>query len=515
MLDYIIKVLIFQTLFLAIYDLFLKRETFFQWNRVYLILTAILAYIIPILKVNRVRDIIPQEYIVLLPEVVLSPTVTIERELQETQVIFNSVQFIFWIGMILATAFFFLKLFRIIQLINNNEIERKGSYFLVFLNNNNAFSFFNYIFLGKFISSNSKQQIIEHELIHVQQNHSLDLLVFELQKIVCWFNPFSYLYQHRIAELHEFIADSKAIKETEKTTYFNNLLAETFGVQNISFINPFFKHSLIKKRIVMLHRSKSKQLWKLKYLLLIPILASMLVYTSCEKEAPEELKTNKKRTISLYTGDGENKVRKEIESEKEGYFDMYMFGAIPNGKEILYNDLTLDEKLDYDKIIDMPNSEKVKQFFSFKIYEMEDGTKALLQEIDFDGMKSSWNSEDFSNADETPFAVIDKSPIFPGCEDAEDQKKCLQESIIAHISRNFDPSIAKPLGLEAGKKKVYVQFTIDKNGNITEAKARGPHKLLEEEALRVINDLPMLRPGEQDGKKVSVKYTLPISLVVE
>ena len=60
-----------------------------------------------------------------------------------------------------------------------------------------------------------------------------------------------------------------------------------------------------------------------------------------------------------------------------------------------------------------------------------------------------------------------------------------------------------------------MQFTIDKNGNITEAKARGPHKLLEEEALRVINDLPMLRPGEQDGKKVSVKYTLPISLVVE
>ena len=515
MIDYIFKVLIFQTLFLAVYDLFLKKETFFQWNRVYLILTSIFAYLIPLLKVNRAGEIIPQEYIVLLPEVILSPTATIEQKLQEPQIVLNYVQFIFWLGVILTSIFFLLKLFRIIQLIYNNEKEYQGSYFLVFLENNNAFSFFNYIFLGKYISSNSKQQIIDHELIHVQQKHSLDLLVFEFQKIVCWFNPFSYLYQHRIAELHEFIADSKSIKEKEKTTFFNNLLAETFGVKNISFINPFFKHSLIKKRIVMLHKNKSKQLWKLKYLLLIPILASMLVYTSCEKGASEQIKTNEKRTITLYTGDGENKERKESKSEKEGYFDMYMFGAIPNGKEILYNDLTLEEKLDYDRIIDLPNSGKVKQFFSFKIYKMEDGTKALLQEIDFNGMKSSWNSEDFSNADEVPITYIEQAPVFPGCEDASDQKKCLQESISAHISQNFDPSIAKSLGLEAGKKKVYVQFTIDKNGNIIEAKARGPHELLEEEALRVINDLPMLRPGEQDGKKVSVKYTLPISLVVE
>ena len=84
MLDYFIKVLIFQTLFLAVYDLLLKRETFFQWNRAYLIFTSLLAYLIPFMKINQVGEIIPQDYIILLPEVVLSPTATIKQKTTRT-----------------------------------------------------------------------------------------------------------------------------------------------------------------------------------------------------------------------------------------------------------------------------------------------------------------------------------------------------------------------------------------------------------------------------------------------
>ncbi len=484
MLDYIIKVLIFQTLFLAIYDLFLKRETFFQWNRVYLILTSILAYIIPLLKVNRVSEIIPEDYIILLPEVVLSPTATIEQKLQEPEVVFNFVQFIFVVGIILAASLFLFKLLRIIQLIYNNEKERKKHYFLVFLKNSSAFSFFNYIFLGKAISDKSKQQVIEHELIHVQQKHSIDLLVFELQKIVCWFNPFSYIYQHRISELHEFIADSKAIIEKDKTSYFNKLLSETFGVQNISFINPFFKHSLIKKRIVMLHKNKSKQVLKLKYLLLIPVLLSMLVYTSCEKsetiiegkpsegllkQKSEDLKLIEARLNKLFDELGKSTKLTDEQSKR-----------VQEVKEELY--LYLVKK-------------REESFIS------KDISSVPLSEIEL--------------AKGVPFAIIDQTPVFPGCEDAIDQKKCLQESISNHIAQNFDKSIAKPLALEAGKKKIYVQFTIDKNGMITDAKARGPHEALEEEAMKAINELPKMQPGKQNGKKVDVKYTLPISFEVE
>ncbi len=513
MLDYIIQILIFQTLFLAVYDLLLKRETFFQWNRAYLILTSLLAYVIPLVKFENVQKIVPQEYVVLLPEVLLSPTTTIEQTFDWSSLFFTVLQYIFWIGVIIASVLFLIKLFRIFKLISTNEKEHKGNYSLVLLQNNTAFSFFNYIFLGKTTSQQNKEQIIEHELVHVQQKHSLDLLLFELQRIVCWFNPFSYIYQKRISELHEFIADSKSIKKDDKTTYFNNLLAETFGVQNISFINLFFKHSLIKKRIIMLHKNKSKQFLKLKYLLLIPVLASMLVYTSCEKGELEQQNKNEKRLITFHFGIKGKTDVKTIESKKEGYFDIYM-GDAPEGKEISYSDLTDEEKKEYDNIKNVFKNKDTK-FQKNRIYEMSNGKRALLQIIDWKGMKKSWATIDYSNAEVVPFASIDQAPIFPGCEDALDQKKCFEESISNHISQNFDTTIANSLGLNSGKKRVYVKFRITKEGSVSDVIARAPHEALEDEAVNIVYDLPDMEPGEHNGKKVNVTYTLPISFVVD
>jgi hypothetical protein len=133
--------------------------------------------------------------------------------------------------------------------------------------------------------------------------------------------------------------------------------------------------------------------------------------------------------------------------------------------------------------------------------------------------KSRWQElgkeKDYSNADEVPFAAIEKAPIFPNCENTEDSKLCFQESVQEYVSKKFNTSLANELGLDSGKKKVYVQFTIDKEGNITEVKARGPHQALEEEAIRVIDMLPKMTPGEHNGKKVGVTYTLPITLTVD
>ncbi len=157
---------------------------------------------------------------------------------------------------------------------------------------------------------------------------------------------------------------------------------------------------------------------------------------------------------------------------------------------------------------DIVVSEKVQKLRQYMI-------EYLLQKKKNKIITESIETQDYSNTDEVPFALVDKSPVFPGCEDAKNQKYCLQKSIQNHIIKNFDPSIAKVLGLEAGNKKVYVIFTIDKNGNITDSKARGPHEMLEKEAIKVINTLPKMQPGEQEGKKVGVKYTVPISFVVE
>ncbi len=118
--------------------------------------------------------------------------------------------------------------------------------------------------------------------------------------------------------------------------------------------------------------------------------------------------------------------------------------------------------------------------------------------------------------DDVPFAIIEDAPVFPGCKGSKkEKKKCLQDKIKKHVNRKYNTGLAGDLGLDPGKKKVYVQFKINKQGNIVDVRARGPHKRLEKEAKRVVMLLPKMIPGKQRGRAVGVKYTLPITLLVE
>ena len=114
-----------------------------------------------------------------------------------------------------------------------------------------------------------------------------------------------------------------------------------------------------------------------------------------------------------------------------------------------------------------------------------------------------------------PFAIIEEPPIFPGCEGTKEQmKQCMQDKINAHVTKHFNINLAQELGLTEGKKKVYVQFKIDKTGEIIDIRARGPHARLEKEAIRVVELLPKMTPGKQRTRPVRVSYTLPITMMV-
>ncbi len=113
--------------------------------------------------------------------------------------------------------------------------------------------------------------------------------------------------------------------------------------------------------------------------------------------------------------------------------------------------------------------------------------------------------------EDVPFIVIEKSPVYPGCV-GEDKvlRNCLEASIREHVSKNFNVDLAQDLGLSQGKKRIFVMFVIDKHGEISNIRSRAPHKRLELEAKRVVESLPKMKPGEQRGKPVGVKYSLPI-----
>jgi bla regulator protein blaR1 len=471
MLHYILQTIAFQLFFLIIYDVFLKRDTFFNWNRAYLLITTLLSIILPFIKIEQFKDVVPQQFIIKLPEVILGSLTQTEPVLfdngieQTTDFIFTWKLF-FIFGATIAFLLFIYKLIKIAVLIYKNPKSWQGNMLIVkLINSNAAFSFFHYVFLGERINNKDKNSILKHETIHVKQKHSIDLLLFEILRILFWFNPLVYMYQSRIRTLHEFIADAKAVKTLNKLQYYENLLTEVFETQNLSFINTFFKQSLIKKRIVMLTKSKSKQILKLKYALLIPMVFGMLLYTSCESESVNS------ETQELSISSQIEQLRLAIE-------------ANPN-------------------ISNEDNEALTKLAYSVRLNQLLNRKQEVREVLEV---------QDYSNASEIPFTVIDEVPIYPGCETLSnnaERRKCMSDSINKKVQKNFNTDLAKDLGLK-GKQRINVIFKIDKTGSVTGIRSRALHPRLEAEAIRVISLLPKMIPGKHQGKNVIVPYALPI-----
>lgn len=419
MINYIIQVILFQTIFLAVYDFVLSKETFFSKNRVYLLGTFLLSFCIPFLQFSTEQISVVEEYRILLPEIVINPQEVIEQT--NVYQSFDYWLILFWGVVTVMTLLFVLKLWKLVSLIQNNKIVKEKGLFVVLLEKQNkAFSFLGYVFINKDVKGSVRDHILEHERIHVQQLHSLDLLLFEVFKILMWFNPMVFVYQKRITVIHEFLADNLSEKTNGQDQYLQSLVYELFDVNNITFANQFYKKSILKKRLKMMKRKKSNSLKQLKYLSLVPMCLMMLFYVSCSTE-----KKNDKKQSTVE----KNEVKKELQKE------------------------------------------------------------------------------------EVYFSNVDKVPTFPGCDSAD--KDCFNKEIQKHFVKHFDAELPKREKLSPGKKRIVMMFTIDKSGEISDVVTKAPDVELKDEAERVIKLLPQMTPGEQDGKTVAVKYTLPMRIDVK
>ncbi|SNZ01250.1 M56 family metallopeptidase [Flagellimonas pacifica] len=498
MIQYILETIVIQLVFLLVYDLFLKKETFFQRNRAYLLGTFILSLFLPWIKIEAFKTVVPenlvqyQQFFWQLDEVVLFANNS-ENGFWEN---INWGYIFLGAGALIMTIWLAAKLNRIYKLKKSGIIFQEKDFIKVIVpKSEQAFSFFRNVFMGADIPNEKQENILAHEMVHVKQRHSMDLMFFEVMRIVFWFNPLVYVYQNRISELHEFIADAQASK-TDKKKQYELLLSEVFQSQNFSLVNQFHKKSLIKKRIVMLTREKSKAIYQFKYAMLLPLLLGMLLYTSCEKEEKIE-----KEAIELIPLDGT-----VVVALKDGLINFEV--------ENLDN-LTTDEKQRQEKLLEEVSKSKITTtiIMNDKVgnsaeFQMKEGTIFSMSVNKQSG--STLNLEENASV---PFGVIEEAPIFPGCEDAVDKRKCFQEKMQRHIRKNFRyPEEAHKLGVQG---KVYIIFKISKDGTITNIRTRGPHKSLEDEAQRIIKRLPQMQPGKQKGEVVEVPFSIPITFKLQ
>lgn len=427
MISYIIESAVFQMLFLMVYEGLLKKETFFQGNRIYLLITFSLSLVLPFIRLDSFAESI-QAYPALsaIPLTKLDEIVLLA---ESTQVSLDIFKFLGWgaiLGMLISALFLFIKFRKIFLIQREGTVMKEAGFKIVLLHNSwQAFSFLKTVYLGDQICPEDKDNILQHELVHVRQGHSLDLIFFECFKVMLWFNPLVYLYQNRIREVHEFLADS-TVSVDSGIPHYQRILTQAFKVKDISFINQFYQSSLIKKRIVMLNKSKSTPLAHFKFVAILPLMVAMLFYTSCQEESHETQNT--------------------------------------------------------EAVSKIPDSEVIP-------------------------VTAKQNTATVS------FAEIDEVPVFPGCEDAADARQCFIQSITRHVRKNFNyPEIARERGIQG---KVNLLFFIMEDGTVGEIKYRGADEILEKEAVRIIEKLPVMQPGREDGQAVRMPFSIPITFKLQ
>ncbi|WP_452228992.1 M56 family metallopeptidase [Lacinutrix sp. MEBiC02404] len=308
---------------------------------------------------------------------------------------------------------------------------------------------------------------MNHEKVHAKQFHSIDILCIQLATVVFWFNPFIWLYKKEVQQNLEFIADKHAQRNsTNKKSYEYVLLKTSIANQSLALANNFYT-SLIKKRIVMLHKSKSRKLNALKYVLVLPLLTLFLMSFNTKEIYLNTNTSNFKQTIGAM----------ETVIITKNFSDVALDKVISEFKP---KDVTLNfkkiERNDRNEIIAIAieaSSKKMKTNFS------SNSNNAIKP------IKIIYNSQDYSisistiEANETVVTEDGTTAIVPSESDnnpfiLSEEEQNAKVEVITEDSNNKDTKVVIrrkattiDLNTEASENKEKVKFTSkDKDGNI-------------------------------------------------
>ncbi|MCV9928152.1 M56 family metallopeptidase [Flavobacterium sp. LS1R49] len=274
---YILKTSGLITLFYLAYYFLLRKETFFNSNRWFLLSGLITSILLPFVVYTKIVWVAPTRTNFTSPINTTIKTIPVEESWFDTHL--NLCLIILYVSIItlllLKFAFDFYSLKRVIK---GKTVQNQADFKFVDVSENIApFSFFNYIVYNSSLYNTSElENILEHEKIHSEQNHTTDVLMARIFCIAFWFNPIVWLYKKAIMQNLEFIADAEALKKiADKKAYQYTLLKITTHENCVAITNHFYQ-SLIKKRIVMLNKNQSKKKNYWKYALVLPLLGAFV-----------------------------------------------------------------------------------------------------------------------------------------------------------------------------------------------------------------------------------------------
>ena len=286
-------------LFYFAYYFMLRKETFFTSNRWFLLLGLFTAVLLPLVVLTKIIWVEPTPVNYDWSSL---PINTIADEDHTEEYIYLGLAVIYCIGTLYLLTKFGFDFYSLQKVLRGKTVKRQAYFKFIDIQDNLApFSFFNTIVYNSSLYSTTElENILEHEKVHSEQNHTVDVLISRLFCIVFWFNPFIWFYKKAIVQNLEYIADDEATKKiSDKKAYQFTLLKITTHENCVAITNHFYQ-SLIKKRIVMLNKNQSKKSNSWKYTLILPVLVAFVslfqIETIAQEKKSEQIITEPSKT---------------------------------------------------------------------------------------------------------------------------------------------------------------------------------------------------------------------------
>ncbi len=336
MSDFLIKSTISLLVLLAVYYLFLEKEKIHVFNRFYLLFSLVFSMVIPFITIEVIQEIAqptvnPGNIQILQGNAVI---------LEETNYLARGLWSLYAVVTLVLAIRFFSNISTISSKMNSNTaINYKNAKLVLVSEKTVPHTFLNTIFINETEYNNREieAELYTHELTHVAQKHTLDILFIELLKTVFWFNPIFIFYKKAIQLNHEFLADEKVVISYNNVSFYQSLLLSKASENPTFYLASNLNYLITKKRLLMMTKTTSNSKSIAKKIILIPLLTGLVLFLCVQ-------------TISQPANDTDKSSLSE-DKKRDAYYEDVRLIVKDNRKKVLINKkyaiLTLNEKRSY------------------------------------------------------------------------------------------------------------------------------------------------------------------------
>lgn len=445
---YSIKVAICLVAFYLFYKLLLSRDTFHAFNRATLLLLMLLSLVLPFVSLSIDEPTVVNNGMVQVEQLLVAG-VTGEDTQPASLTLVQVLFMVYMVGVVVSVGREIVSLAGLYKLISGRDhvTTDDGIRIIVIDGDMAPFSWFNNIVISRSDYESGRREILIHEMAHISHHHSLDILLCNVLLIFQWFNPAVWLLRRELRNIHEYEADEAVLASGANAAEYQLLLIRKAVGERLFSMANNLNHNSLKKRITMMLTKRSNPWNRVKVLLTVPVAAVAVVAFA----------TPKAESLS-----------REIEHESDAIVSSVVKSTSDKAALVAQGKTSGEETVNAKSRAD-------DTFIANEIQRV-------------------------TSTDDDVYEVVEKMPKFPG-GGAE---------LMKYLSSNIKyPVEAHKAGIQG---RVVVSFVVNKDGTVKDAKiVRSVDKSIDAEALRVISAMPKWQPGYQDGKAVSVRYTVPVT----